>query len=102
MPLKNYSNLKLCSVMPEYLLAMKLMSSMMESETDKKDITFLMKHLRIDTSKKTYQLIESAFKTEFILPKTQYVIEECLEEILEEREAEQRDVRSDGDEEKWR
>jgi hypothetical protein len=83
MMLKNYSNLKLYSVIPEYLLAMKLMASRMESETDKKDIIFLMKYLEIDTSEKANQLIESAFKAEYILPKTRYVIEECLEEIME-------------------
>lgn len=33
------------------------------------------------------QVIESAFKAEFILPKTRYVIEECLEEIQEEKES---------------
>lgn len=89
MLLKTYSNLKIYSVIPEYLLAMKLMASRMDSETDKKDIVFLMKHLEIDTSEKANQVIESAFKAEFILPKTRYVIEECLEEILEEREAKQ-------------
>jgi len=89
MLLKTYSNLKLYSVMPEYLLAMKLMSSRMESETDKKDIIFLMKYLEIDTTEKANEIIESAFKSDFILPKTRYVIEECLEEILEEKEAEQ-------------
>ena len=99
MLLKTYSNLKLYSVIPEYLLAMKLMSSRMESETDKKDIIFLMKHLGIDTSEKANQVIEAAFKAEFILPKTRYVIEECLEEILEEREAEQSEILGDEDEE---
>ena len=82
---KNYSNLKLYSVIPEYLLAMKLMASRMDSETDKKDIIFLMKYLDIDSNEKANQVIEFAFKAEFILPKTRYVIEECLEEILEER-----------------
>ena len=86
MLLKNYSNLKLYSVIPEYLLAMKLMASRMDSETDKKDIIFLMKHLEIDTSEKANQVIEAAFKTEYILPKTRYVIEECLEEIMDENE----------------
>jgi hypothetical protein len=86
MLLKNYSNLKVYSVMPEYLLAMKLMSSRMDSETDKKDIIFLMKHLSIDTVEKVNQILESAFKAEFILPKTRYVIEECLEEIMDNKD----------------
>ncbi len=87
MLLKIYSNLKIYSVIPEYLLAMKLMASRMESETDKKDIIFLMKYLGIDTVDKANKMIDSTFKSEFILPKTRYVIEECLEEILEERKA---------------
>jgi len=84
MSLKTFSNLKVYSVMPEYLLAMKLMSSRMDSETDKKDIIFLMKLLKIDTVEKANQVIEAAFKSEHILPKTRYVIEECLEEIMED------------------
>ncbi|MHB1348145.1 MAG: DUF6036 family nucleotidyltransferase [Candidatus Humimicrobiaceae bacterium] len=87
MSLKNYSNLKLYSVLPEYLLAMKLMSSRMESETDIKDIIFLMNYLKINTTEKANKVIESAFKTEHILPKTRYVIEECLEKILEEKKS---------------
>lgn len=97
--LKNYSNLKLYSVIPEYLLAMKLMSSRMESETDKKDIVFLMKYLGINTIEKANQVIESAFKDEFILPKTRYVIEECLEEIKEEKEVKQNGTLDDMEEE---
>ena len=85
MLLKNYSNLKLYSVMPEYLLAMKLMASRMDSETDKKDIIFLMKYLGIDTIEKANKVITEVFKPEHILPKTRYVIEECIEEILEEK-----------------
>jgi len=84
--IKNYSNLKLYSVLPEYLLAMKLMSSRIDSETDIRDIIFLMKHLKIDTVKKANRIIESAFKAEHILPKTRYVIEECLENIRHEKE----------------
>jgi len=81
MHLKHYSNLSIYSVMPEYLLAMKLMSSRMDSQTDKKDIIFLMKLLNLKTIKEVYEILESAFKGEYIKPKTRYVIEECLEEI---------------------
>ncbi len=42
-----------------------------------------MKHLGIDTKEKAYQIIEDAFKVELILPKNQYVIIECIEEIIE-------------------
>jgi hypothetical protein len=83
LPLQSYSNLKLYSVLPEYLLAMKLMASRTDSDTDKNDIIFLMKYLGIDSSEKAIRLIESVFKTEHILPKTRYVIEECLEAIRE-------------------
>ena len=58
----------------------------MDSETDIKDIIFLMKYLKIDTGEKANQVIETAFKDEHILPKTRYVIEECLEKIRHEKE----------------
>ena len=82
--LQSFSNLAIYSVTPEYLLAMKLMSSRMDSDTDKKDIIFLMKHLKIDSLQKATQLLDDTFKSEYILPKTKYVIEECIEEILGE------------------
>jgi hypothetical protein len=85
--LKSFSHLKIYSVMPEYLLAMKLMASRMDSETDKKDIIFLMKKLSVDTGEKANQIIESAFNPKYILPKTRYVIEECLAEIENEMKA---------------
>ena len=62
------------------------MSSRTESETGIKDITFLMKYLEIDTGEKANKVIETAFKAEHILPKTRYVIEECLEKIRHEKE----------------
>lgn len=82
--LKSFSNLMIYTVLPEYLLAMKLMSSRMDSETDKKDIIFLMNHLNIDTNEKACRVIESYFKIELVMPKVWYVIEECIEEIMEE------------------
>ena len=45
-----------------------------------------MKYLKIDTGEKANQVIETAFKDEHILPKTRYVIEECLEKIRHEKE----------------
>jgi hypothetical protein len=81
--LKNFSNLKLYSVIPEYLLAMKLMSSRTDTDTDIKDIIFLMKYLKIDTVDKANKILEDTFKSEYIQPKTRYVIEECIEKINE-------------------
>ncbi|MBU4293574.1 MAG: hypothetical protein KJ770_05940 [Actinobacteria bacterium] len=44
-----------------------------------------MKYLEIDTGEKANQVIKAAFKAEHILPKTRYVIEECLGKILQEK-----------------
>ena len=49
-------------------------------------VLLLMKYLEIDTADKASLLIESIFKAEHILPKTRYVIEECLEIIRNQQE----------------
>jgi len=75
--LVNYDALKISSVTPEYLLAMKLMSSRVEGQ-DYNDIKFLLNKLNIQKYDDAVSILEKYYPTELILPKTKYVIEECL------------------------
>ena len=75
-----YGSLKISAVTPDYLLAMKLMSSRVEGQ-DYNDIKFLFQKLEIKDLSKAEQVIERFFPICKILPKTRYVIEQCLEEI---------------------
>ena len=73
-------NLKISAVTPEYLLAMKLMSSRVEGQ-DYNDIKFLLHKLNVRTFDQAKSTIERFFAVDRILPKTRYVIEQCLEEL---------------------
>ena len=75
-------NLKISVVTPEYLLAMKLISSRVEGQ-DYNDIKFLMRELNIQTIDKAEAVIETFFPLNRVLPKTKYVIEQCIEELRE-------------------
>jgi len=75
-------NLKISAVTPEYLLAMKLMSSRVEGQ-DYGDIKFLMRELNIQTYEDAESVIRRFFPIERILPKTGYIIEQFLEELTD-------------------
>jgi len=79
-------NLKVSTVTPDYLLAMKLMSSRMEGQ-DYNDIKFLFSELGIENAEQADAVIERFFPISRILPKTRYVIEQCIEEIQEQMSA---------------
>jgi len=72
--------LKITVVSPEYLLAMKLMSARY-GEKDMDDILFLMEKLEIATSDAACEVVAKFYPTNRILPKTMYVIEECIEQL---------------------
>jgi len=73
-------NLKISAVTPEYLLAMKLMSSRVEGQ-DYNDIKFLLRELNIKTFVGAESVIKRFFPLSRILPKTGYVIENFLTEM---------------------
>ena len=75
-----FKGLRVQSVSAEYLLAMKLMSARY-GEKDYDDISFLMRKLKINEATQAYDVVETYFAKERILPKTAYVIESILEEI---------------------
>ncbi|MFA5576555.1 MAG: DUF6036 family nucleotidyltransferase [Tissierellaceae bacterium] len=78
-----FGNLKIATVTPNYLLAMKLLSARVTGQ-DYNDIKFLLKKLNITTTDEAYRIIEKVFPVKLILPKTMYVLEQCLEEISDE------------------
>lgn len=72
--------LKITTVSPEYLLAMKLMSARY-GEKDSEDILFLMKKLGINTVEAAGEVVTKFYPANRILPKTMYMIEECIERL---------------------
>ncbi|MCL2088985.1 MAG: DUF6036 family nucleotidyltransferase [Oscillospiraceae bacterium] len=78
-----FDGLKVTVVSPEYLLAMKLISARY-GEKDFEDIVFLLRKLDVKTPDQAERIITRFYPVNRILPKTMYVIEECLEECLRE------------------
>ena len=73
-----FGNLKVSAVAPEYLLSMKLMSSRF-GETDADDIRFLLAKMDIRSSDEAMEVLSRFFPPSRILPKTIYMLQECIE-----------------------
>ncbi|MDR1157916.1 MAG: hypothetical protein LBK75_06365 [Oscillospiraceae bacterium] len=82
----SFGSLRIQTVSAEYLLTMKLMSARY-GEKDSDDIRFLMRKLNISTSEGATEILLSFFSPKQILPKTQYIIEELVEQIREQDES---------------
>lgn len=74
----NWPNLKVYHADAEYLLAMKAMSARPDT-TDKKDIIFLARQLKIKSSDEVLNIIEKYYRKRQIKAATQFFIEELFE-----------------------
>ncbi len=72
------SNLLVWAPEPRYMLAMKCMSARWDT-SDKDDVIFLMKFLKIESAKDVLDLIEGYYPKNKIPPKTQFFVEELFE-----------------------
>lgn len=79
-----FRTLKVTTVTPEYLLAMKLMSARFTGQ-DYSDIKYLLNKLNVQTILEAQNIVEKFYPTKLILPKTMYIIEQSLEEMQEEK-----------------
>ena len=61
------------------MLAMKCLSARLDGH-DKEDIGTLIKHLSIRKAKEVFDIVEKYYPKHVIQPKTQFLIEEMLEE----------------------
>ena len=71
--------LKVLTVAPEYLLAMKLFSARLGSK-DLDDIQFLLNKLQVKSIDDAISIIIEHFPEDRILPKTRYILEEFFTE----------------------
>lgn len=74
----NLSHLRVWAPEPKYMLAMKCLSARWDT-SDRKDVLFLLKLLKLKKSKDVFQIIEGYFPKKHIPPKTQFLIEEVLQ-----------------------
>jgi hypothetical protein len=73
------SNLRVWAPEPRYMLAMKCISARWDT-SDKDDVLFLTKLLKLTAPQAVFEIIESYYPHDKIPPKTQFLIEELLEQ----------------------
>jgi hypothetical protein len=71
-------NLRVWAPEPRYMLAMKCISARWDT-SDRDDVAFLIKLLKLSQPKAVFDIIESYYPHDKIPPKTQFLIEELLE-----------------------
>ena len=81
---RTFEGLTVTVVSARYLMAMKLMSA--RGGTDTSDISFLMRKLNIQSADEALEIVTSYYQPERVLPKTVYLIEECLQDPDEPEE----------------
>jgi len=82
--LPQFSNLQITRPTAKYLFAMKCMAARApgyDTKGDRSDIIFLMKHLKIKKEKEAFDAIEEFYEPNQILPKTQFLVMECLSQL---------------------
>lgn len=73
----NLSNLRVWAPEASYMLAMKCISARWDTH-DREDVIFLIKHLKLTSTKQVFHIIESFYPHHLIPPKTQFFIEELF------------------------
>ncbi|MCL2361781.1 MAG: hypothetical protein FWC73_08225 [Defluviitaleaceae bacterium] len=75
------SNLDILVATPEYMLAMKCLSSRAESETELDDIKSLTQHLGLKNYLEVENIMLKYYPITRFQAKTQYIIQEVLDEL---------------------
>ncbi|MCW5559870.1 MAG: hypothetical protein KIT22_18790 [Verrucomicrobiae bacterium] len=82
--LPQFPHLRLMMPVPEYLLAMKCMAARIGGTTDEPsdvaDITFLIRHLKLESAKEVLDLVAQYYPANRIPVKAQYLVEGLFEE----------------------
>ena len=73
-----WPHLKVYHADPKYLIAMKALAARTDA-TDRKDIIFLIKKLKIRSAAEVFNIIEDYYPRKRIKPATQFFIEEIFE-----------------------
>ena len=74
----DWPNLTVYVAEPDYLLAMKALASRVDA-TDKDDLIFLIKQLKLTAANEVFDMLEKYYPYERIKPATQFFIEELFE-----------------------
>lgn len=75
------SNMCIYFATADYMLAMKCLSCRTDHESELSDIQFLIKHLKLSSIDEIYAIIDKYYPRSLVLPKTQYMLLELLDNI---------------------
>ena len=76
----NLSHLRVWAPDARYMLTMKCISARWDSH-DRDDVHFLIQFLKLKTAKAIYKIIQNYYPKSRIPPKTQFLIEELMENV---------------------
>lgn len=76
------SNLTVNVATPEYMLAMKCLSSRTDSDSERSDIETLLKHLNLKTWDQVEEIILRYYPKKRFQTKTRFFVEEIIDELL--------------------
>ncbi|MBI2646302.1 MAG: hypothetical protein HYW85_04630 [Deltaproteobacteria bacterium] len=77
----NFSHLRIWAPEAPYMLAMKCISARWDTY-DREDVIFLLRFLKLKSTKEVFKIIESYYPKKLIPPKTQFFIEEIFDKNL--------------------
>ena len=77
----NLSNLLVWSPEPKYMLAMKCISARWDT-SDKDDVIFLIKHLKLGQAEDVFEIIEQFYPKSMIPPKAKFFVEEVFADLI--------------------
>jgi hypothetical protein len=80
------ANLRIQAPTPEYMLAMKVLASRSGASTergDRQDIAFLIRLLRLNNAEDVLAIVQRYYDPSRILPRSQFLVDEILEEMRE-------------------
>lgn len=82
----DFPNLTVKAAAPRYLLAMKVMAARVgEAQEDAADAAFLIEKLGLTTAQEVFDIVEDFYPRRRIPPKTQFFVEEMIEDIRARR-----------------
>jgi hypothetical protein len=84
-----FSNLRIQTPVPEYLLAMKVMvarAGIAGQRGDAEDIEFLIRHLNLQSAEQVLSIVQEYYLSSKILPRSMYLVDEIFEHMASSHE----------------
>ncbi|NLB66576.1 MAG: hypothetical protein GX803_08920 [Lentisphaerae bacterium] len=87
-PFREWSNLRVWALAPEFMLAMKCVAARYDT-TDADDVRFLVRYLQLKTPEQVFELVSKYYPNERIPATSQFFVEELMQ-TSQDADADQR------------